>query len=507
MNNMSYYRRIIYLFLVFIFIILINNSSFAATTFVGFKNFDNAPRMTVKVNSEKYDDVVISFRDFSSLDQSKIVFYTAKDGKIGEKITDKKFIKNVKTNYGKYNKSILVDVIYTISNEYLNKKTNDFYVTVTDEHNSPCKLEAFFRIKSNGKKYIADTAPRVQEWEYRKGKCYFIVQDWVGINYVRLYDMYGSDPSKVIFEKKGLPRGNSKLELPLSSLTQKNGKYSVKIITQDSNKTKKQLATRVVKFTVSNAKVSLNKTNISIEAGKEEKLVAKTDDSNIKWSSSNNSIATVNNGVVKGIKKGTATITATISNGETAKCTVTVKESSSSIDYKFAKKVTSNAHAKQHENLKWHGSTVGKHAGMIGAYVEAINILNRSNHTLKEIYNTIIKLHPNQKYKNVPVYDNKDVNSIYNIKVTKSSVSISKIKKALEEGKVVAVLSNTTKWRNEKGKLFGKSGPHTGLLFYYDGKYYHMKTTVVKDGLYTEQQLREWLRGAQSKLIIYSKKQ
>ncbi len=506
--------RIVFWFLIFSFAILINNPSFASTSFEGFSTFDNSPRMTVKTNSQKYDDVVISFRDFSSLDESKIVFYTAKDGKIGKKITDKIFIKKIDKHYGTNNKSILVDVIYTISNKYLNKKTNEFYVTVSDKSNSPCKLEAFFRIKSNGNRYVADTAPRVQNWKYNKGNCSFVVQDWVGINYVKLYDMYGSNPSNIVLEKKNLPKGNNNVQLPLNNFTVKNGKYCIKIITQDNNKTNKQLATRVVKFQVSNAKISLNKTKISMEVGKTEKLVISTTDNNVKWSSSKTSVATVNNGVVKGVGKGTAVITATISNGEVAKCTVEVKakstsssSSSSKFDLKHAKKVGCKPHSKSTKNLPWHGSTVGSHAGMIASYVNAINILNNSNHSLREVYNLIIKSHPNQKYKNVPVYKNKDINNHYKIKVSYASPSVKHIRKALDEGKIVAALSNTTKWRNAKGNLFGKTGQHTGLIFHFDGKYYHMKTTVVKDALYTEQQLKDWLKGAKSELIIYSKKQ
>ena len=319
MNKIISFNKIVFLVLIFFLAIIMNNYSFASTNSQGFKIFDNAPRMTVKTNKQTYDDVVISFRDFSSLDESKIVFYTAENGQIGQKITDNNFIKDVKTNYGTYDKSILVDIIYTISNEYLNKKTNEFYVVAADKYNTPRKLEAFFRIKSNGQRYTSDTPPRVQNWKYSKGKCSFVLQDWVGVNYVRLYDMYGSDPSKVVLEKKGYSSGNHTVSFSLSNFTEIKDRYCIKIITQDNNKVKKQTATRVVKFGILNSSISLDKTKISLDVGKEAKLVASTDDSSVKWSSSNTSIATVNNGVVKGIKNGTAIITATISNGQTAK--------------------------------------------------------------------------------------------------------------------------------------------------------------------------------------------
>jgi len=53
---------------------------------------------------------------------------------------------------------------------------------------------------------------------------------------------------------------------------------------------------------------------------------AAADPKTVTWTTSDKKIATVNSkGVVKGVKKGKVTITATTWNGKTAKCTVTVK--------------------------------------------------------------------------------------------------------------------------------------------------------------------------------------
>ena len=73
-------------------------------------------------------------------------------------------------------------------------------------------------------------------------------------------------------------------------------------------------------------KIELNKTEITISEGEDERLIATTsDDSDVSWSSSNDSIATVSSrGVVTGQKAGEATITAT-SGKATATCKVTVK--------------------------------------------------------------------------------------------------------------------------------------------------------------------------------------
>ncbi len=76
--------------------------------------------------------------------------------------------------------------------------------------------------------------------------------------------------------------------------------------------------------------VTLNKTQINIEEGKTETLIATIEpanatNKNITWTSSNEEVATVSGGVVTAKKAGTATITATTEDGaKTASCTVTV---------------------------------------------------------------------------------------------------------------------------------------------------------------------------------------
>ena len=286
----------------------------------------------------------------------------------------------------------------------------------------------------------------------------------------------------------------------------KPGKVTITVKTSNNKK-----ATCIIRVNIPAKSISLNKTSTKINKGDTLKLSVSFNPTNtsskiITWKSSNISVATVNGkGEVKAIAKGTAVITATSIYGKTAKCNISVIENNG-INLKHAIKVSAETHSKEHYYLQWHGGTVGSHAGMIGAYVEAINILNNTDYTLKEIYNKIISSHPEQKKKNKPVYENKDINNYYHISVSRASANIKEVKKALAQGKIVADIANTTKWRNEKGNLFGKTGQHTGLIFYYDGKYYHMKTSVKLNAIYTESQLVDWLRDTKDKLIIYSKK-
>ena len=74
------------------------------------------------------------------------------------------------------------------------------------------------------------------------------------------------------------------------------------------------------------AAVKLNKTAVSINVKKTVTLKVSGTNGKVTWKSSNNKIATVSSlGVVKGINKGTATITAAVSKS-TLRCKVTVKQ-------------------------------------------------------------------------------------------------------------------------------------------------------------------------------------
>ena len=100
-------------------------------------------------------------------------------------------------------------------------------------------------------------------------------------------------------------------------------------VVADSNILKNYKKTTIIVLPTA---ISLNKTSLNLDAGKNEKLVATVSpedatDKKVTWESSNNSVVKVtSDGTVSAVSKGTAKITAKTSNGKTATCDVTVKQ-------------------------------------------------------------------------------------------------------------------------------------------------------------------------------------
>lgn len=169
--------------------------------------------------------------------------------------------------------------------------------------------------------------------------------------------------------------------------------------------------------------------------------------------------------------------------------------------------LTADIHSRETRDLPLHGKTIHTIGGMIGAYVEAINILNGTDYTLLQVYTALVQAHPEQRYSDkVSVYENEDINAKYNISVERAPSTIEEVKRVLSEGKIAACMVDTDKWLNEKGELWGKTGSHTGLIFYFDGTHYHMKTSVKPNAPYTESQLTDWLNDTSSRLVVYSRR-
>ena len=132
----------------------------------------------------------------------------------------------------------------------------------------------------------------------------------------------GRSPYKTI---SGVTGTNTTITLP-------PGTYEVRVVSissHDHSNTNRGYNTVTKTFTISYG-ISLNKSSTTINVGSTETLTATVTPSSaanktVTWSSSNTSVATVTNGTVKGVSEGTATITARNVNGNTATCTVTVK--------------------------------------------------------------------------------------------------------------------------------------------------------------------------------------
>ena len=104
-------------------------------------------------------------------------------------------------------------------------------------------------------------------------------------------------------------------------------KHSDWLIIDKSNKEEEKEEKKEIEV----SSIKLNKTELTIEKNKTEKLTATVEPENavnreIEWTTSNEKIVTVENGTITGVGEGTAVITAKTSNGTEAICKVTVKE-------------------------------------------------------------------------------------------------------------------------------------------------------------------------------------
>ncbi len=115
----------------------------------------------------------------------------------------------------------------------------------------------------------------------------------------------------------------------------KAGTATITVTTEDGGKTATcQVTVNARIYNVES--VSLDKTSITLTEGDSQTLTATVYPANatnkkVSWKSSDESIATVNNGKVTALKAGTATITVTTEDGgKTAACQVTVNENHTS---------------------------------------------------------------------------------------------------------------------------------------------------------------------------------
>ena len=125
--------------------------------------------------------------------------------------------------------------------------------------------------------------------------------------------------------------------------------------------------------------VELNKTSTALIVGETDTLTASVNPDNsdhtVVWSSDNESVATVSNGVVTAVAEGTATITATATNGtedtsddKKATCEVTVAPITYTVTYKVANGAWSDGSSADKTEIVKSGATpVNVPTGMIAA--------------------------------------------------------------------------------------------------------------------------------------------
>ena len=172
-------------------------------------------------------------------------------------------------------------------------------------------------------------------------------------------------------------------------------------------------------------------------------------------------------------------------------------------------KVHDNIHRAENSDLPWHESKLGYCGGSIGAYTEAVNIFNEKDYRIYEVYEVLVKAHPELITSGKEPYLCTDVNNYYHMEVTEIEPTVASMKKALDEGCLVQKIANSDKWRDDKGNLLSWPGFHWGLIFYYDGTHYHMKAAGnidQSDSIYTAAQLQEWLSVLSWNAIKYCKK-
>lgn len=132
--------------------------------------------------------------------------------------------------------------------------------------------------------------------------------------------------------KKGLVKGKKKGKATITAKVKGTKKKATCKVTVIKKKTPKPIPRQPVISNVAVSAVTLDKTSLDMYAGTTETLTptvlpANATNKVITWKTSDSKIATVKNGVVTAVAKGTAVITATNpSSQKSASCTITVKD-------------------------------------------------------------------------------------------------------------------------------------------------------------------------------------
>lgn len=326
-----YKKIIIKISILMLFVLAFSNYSYANNEL----SLNNAPRKSFTVDSDKFADVTVTIKDGNGINSVRL--YSV----------DSEWKNAKKINFSSSNTSDNKMHIYTLSHKNLLKgKTKCFYIKITDGSGNIqySRFRVSARTKTVNKKkikyYAIDDAPRVKGFNVSGNKMSFIVRDAGGSKYAKILDL--NNNNKQIDYFTNLKKGDATVQINISKYKAVNGRYKLKIITEDRYEVK---ATRTISFKLnSNSKpreetkeievtgVKINKTKLDMKEKDEQKLTATVQPENatnktVTWSSSNTKVATVDkNGKVKAISNGTAVITATAVNGKTTTCKVTVSK-------------------------------------------------------------------------------------------------------------------------------------------------------------------------------------
>ena len=140
---------------------------------------------------------------------------------------------------------------------------------------------------------------------------------------------------------------------------------------------------KTISVTVQNISVtgiSVSPTSLSIGVGETSSLTPSYTPSNAtaptySWTSSNNNVATVTNGVVTGVAQGTAVITVSDGNGHTATCNVTVSEAAAypyilGVKYKFYMTYNGTNYFNGEIQSSYYGKTSTSYSNGVYVYFE-----------------------------------------------------------------------------------------------------------------------------------------
>ena len=177
-------------------------------------------------------------------------------------------------------------------------------------------------------------------------------------------------------------------------------------------------------------------------------------------------------------------------------------------DLAHAISVGESIHLPENGDLEWQGNIVHHKGGTLGAYEEAVNIFNGTDYHIYEVYNVLVRAHPELKTDHLEPYECPDINNFYGFTVSRAPSEINEIDNALREGKLVQLQVHSNMWRNAEGELVDWPGFHSGLIFYFDGSLYHMKAAGSinqKNAVYTREQIIDWIGGTSKQLVIYTK--